>query len=353
MKTPRHSQSSISARFGLVLAVLLAGMLAAAGSTRVGATPPIADERIESGSTPIDLSSGGASAAVSLPPNASADWWSAVQEDIRQSEYLVTWQEHTYLADVDAAYQAPNRTQNLRTYFTGEGIHVIPRAFEGETPPWRWGLTLAGYGLAGRLQAAGEPVQTVAEGNRIEYDYAFPITAWFVNAEHGLEHGFTITQPPIASLSPDGEGAAAEGEDLVLEMTFTGDLVPSLVDDRTVEFAPSSDETLRYGELLVTDAGGRRLPARFSVSSDSVAIIVADAHAAYPIILGATLTGLSTSADWTAEGNQADAQFGTSVGAAGDVNGDGYADLIVGAPWYHEVRRTRGGPTSTMARVPD
>jgi hypothetical protein len=42
-------------------------------------------------------------------------------------------------------------------------------------------------------------------------------------------------------------------------------------------------------------------------------------------------TGLSTSPNWTAEGNQAVALFGHSVGTAGDVNGDGYDDVIVGA----------------------
>jgi hypothetical protein len=42
-------------------------------------------------------------------------------------------------------------------------------------------------------------------------------------------------------------------------------------------------------------------------------------------------------ARWTAEGDQAGAAFGTSVAAAGDITGDGFADVIVGAPSYDHV----------------
>ncbi|NOT32182.1 MAG: hypothetical protein HOP15_17180 [Planctomycetes bacterium] len=44
--------------------------------------------------------------------------------------------------------------------------------------------------------------------------------------------------------------------------------------------------------------------------------------------------GLGTSAAWSVLGGQASSQFGYSVSSAGDVNGDGYADLLVGAPNY-------------------
>ena len=52
--------------------------------------------------------------------------------------------------------------------------------------------------------------------------------------------------------------------------------------------------------------------------------------------------GLSGSAAWTAESDQAGAWFGSSVATAGDVNGDGYADVIVGAPYYDNGQTDEG-----------
>src|SRR6185436_20138077 len=52
--------------------------------------------------------------------------------------------------------------------------------------------------------------------------------------------------------------------------------------------------------------------------------------------------GLATSATWTAESDQAGASFGVSVATAGDVNGDGYADVVIGAYGYDNGQSNEG-----------
>ncbi|MBL8201970.1 MAG: FG-GAP repeat protein [Chromatiales bacterium] len=69
-----------------------------------------------------------------------------------------------------------------------------------------------------------------------------------------------------------------------------------------------------------------------------------------------TATGLSATPAWVAEGNQAGAAFGAAVATAGDVNGDGYADVLVGASGFDNGEEDEGraflflgGPTGLAA----
>jgi hypothetical protein len=59
------------------------------------------------------------------------------------------------------------------------------------------------------------------------------------------------------------------------------------------------------------------------------------------VYLGAG-SGLAVSSAWTAEGGQVSAFFGRSVASAGDVNGDGFGDVIVGIPYYDNGETTEG-----------
>ena len=60
-----------------------------------------------------------------------------------------------------------------------------------------------------------------------------------------------------------------------------------------------------------------------------------NAGAAY--VYFGTETGLSPSYGWLDYGEQSSAQFGLEVSAAGDVNGDGYDDVLVAAPYFDNI----------------
>jgi len=63
--------------------------------------------------------------------------------------------------------------------------------------------------------------------------------------------------------------------------------------------------------------------------------------------------------EWVFDGNLTSAQIGTAVAAAGDVNGDGYADILVGASWFDYGTATQGraylfyGSAATPSPTPD
>jgi hypothetical protein len=95
---------------------------------------------------------------------------------------------------------------------------------------------------------------------------------------------------------------------------------------------------------------GESVAGAGDVNGDGYAdVVVGGFHYANPderegvvyLFLGSA-SGLSANPDWTGEGNQAYAEYGQSVASAGDVNLDGYDDVLVGAPWYMDVQSFEG-----------
>ncbi|MGD8464433.1 MAG: integrin alpha, partial [Anaerolineae bacterium] len=274
-------------------------------------------------------------------PGVTADWWAAVQEQIRGDLYALTPDEAQGGAD---AYRGYNPDHRFEFSFAAGGLRLAPSASPEATeigpsmdagpapapaPSWTWELRTTGYGYQGDVRSLTAPEETTSGANRLELDRG-DLTEWYVNDERGLEQGFTVEAPPPGT-----------GKVLVLEMALDSDLVPLVATDQAIEFTQPEGNVvlLRYSDLYAYDAQGTSLPARMALSgcdrdpgpgSCRLQLLVEVAGAPFPL----RIDPLLTVPDWAAVGENSSDNFGYSVAPAGDVNGDGFADLVIGAWGY-------------------
>jgi hypothetical protein len=219
---------------------------------------------------------------------------------LRKLEYQPT--------ETKGVLSAPNRAQGLRLSFSEDGLFVKERA--SGTPLVSLGLSA--IGRSGAQRTLGKAPARASGGNRVERNWE-GVAEWFLNQPEGVEHGWTVT-----------ERAAGEGP-LVLSLSVSG--ARAVAFSNEASFESERGRVLRYGHLKALDAAGRTLPALMAATPDGLRIEVDDTEARYPVVVDPLLTASA----WTAESDQDYANFGCSVASAGDVNGDGFSDVVVGA----------------------
>jgi len=117
---------------------------------------------------------------------------------------------------------------------------------------------------------------------------------------------------------PGGEEPSDSRDWIHLDLALWGDLAPRVSEDgQAIDFVtPSGAPALRYAHLDVIDARGATLPAWMEGFSGEnmrgIRLVVDARNAAHPITVGP----LTTRAAWTAESDQASANFGNSVATA-------------------------------------
>ena len=220
---------------------------------------------------------------------------------------------------------------------------------------WSWGLRPHALGVGMRMIALGSPYAGEARQDTLTNLYDIPwllagrqpagLVEWFHNDRAGLRQNFTIAARPPGSRS----------DSLTLQLAQEGDLQADLLagGHGLRLYDAEGAAVLSYDRLYVFDADGRSLDAWFELGH-GLAIVVDDAEARYPITIDPVTTAAAGPA--IVAGEATGSSFGAVVASAGDVNGDGFDDLAVGAPGFngstgkvYVFHGSASGVTSTAA----
>ncbi len=251
-----------------------------------------------------------------LPQTEQASLWAALGA-ARRAVTPLTVHEAALPQNAGVHYFAANPGQQLTARFLDGAVRIE----SGRGGQWQGTLRLAG----------GTSSAPSAWEHRVEYQHPGGITEWYENRAEGMEHGFTVAQRP---------DSAAQGGELRVDLQLDGLTARAAADDAGVTRSDvvrfhnpeSGRPVVSYGQLKVWDATGRELAARLEAHESSVAILVADAGATYPVTIDPLI--VSEEAKLLPEfgdGAASDA-FGSNVAISGNtaVVGSSSDDTVAG-----------------------
>ncbi len=257
-----------------------------------------------------------------------SDWYKKVISDMERKSYFV--------ASSGDSVNSINPKQKMQAVYRSEGFTLsnMPDRQDPEKPGnsvskdssqqnWKLNMIMQGLYADGVLAISNDENSKVAtDTSEVTFTHHNRLVVQYQNQEDGVRQNFIVKNKP-----------AVNAKELRVKMGFSEEWTVNQADENELQFALKNAETglgtkVIYKDIKAWDANGNILAAKMETGNDhDFSLVVAVANAAYPV----TIDPLSTTANTTLTGPSANASFGCSVASAGDVNGDGYGDVIVGA----------------------
>ncbi|HEV7782338.1 MAG TPA: hypothetical protein VGO58_13785, partial [Chitinophagaceae bacterium] len=321
-----------------------------------------------------------------VPRSAPAGWFDNARQYIREQEYHIKWNNEL------RQYTAVNRNNHLAFYFSEEGYRILSFANAGiVTDDWEYNFYLSSISR-GNQELSKDGPATIARDKQ-SLVCSFPrFSIEYVNTTKGMRQNFIINeklpgceklrvainlqgnlqatvdnQARLLLSSVSTKKVQLHYDDLKvwdnnhqpldahMELNNDGKTLVLVVNDENATY-PITVDPLNHSSDW-SDNGQGVLPAldvlygssvsdAGDVNNDSFDDIIIGAPANISILSGSVIAstgqafiyfgspaGPSASPDITLQSSAAiNALFGFSVSSAGDINNDGYDDVIVGAP---------------------
>lgn len=256
------------------------------------------------------------------------DWYKKVTGDMERKSYFV--------ASSGDSVNSINPKQKMQAVYRSDGF-TLSNMSDRQDPEkpgdsvskdsaqqnWKLNMIVQGLYADGVLAISNDQNSKVAtDTSEVTFTHHNQLVVQYQNREDGVRQNFIVKNRP-----------SVNAKELRVKMGFSEEWTVNQADQNELQFALENAEgdlatKVIYKDIKAWDANGNILAAKMETGNDhDFSLVVAVENAAYPV----TIDPLSTTANTTLTGPSANASFGCSVASAGDVNGDGYGDVIVGA----------------------